>query len=219
LSKELGDCQYGYVVTPNVDHVVSYHRGGNPDVAAAYDRARFQICDSKVLAMLARLANHRLTPVPGSDLTESLLHKPIANGRRIAVIGPSLADFEILGRRFPEVSLSLIECAGRLAVGSAEWHETVSRARDAEWDLLLVCLSFPKQEFFALELARKNRRSGLALCVGASVDFLTGRQARAPVAFRRAGFEWLHRLGSDPGRPEPYLTVAGFKNVRELKAW
>ena len=206
LSNELSGGGYGYVVTPNVDHVVSYHRGGNPDLVAAYDHARFQICDSRVLAILARLSNRHLTPCPGSDLTESLLREPLANGRRIAVIGPSLADFEILQRRFPDNSLSHIESAQRLVIGSVGWDETLRRARDAEWDILLICLSFPKQEFFAFELAERNRRSGLALCVGASVDFLTGRQNRAPSALQKAGLEWLFRLASDPKRMvERYL--------------
>lgn len=209
LSEELSAGSYGYVVTPNVDHVVSYHRDGNPELVAAYDGARFQICDSRVLAMLARLSNRRLTPCPGSDLTESLLREPLANGRRIAVIGPGLADFEVLRQGFPNASLSHIESAARLVVGSAEWDETVSRARDAEWDVLLICLSFPKQEFFALELARKGRRSGLALCVGASVDFLTGRQTRAPSIMRRTGLEWLHRLASDPKRMVDRYLVRG----------
>ncbi|MFI0845996.1 WecB/TagA/CpsF family glycosyltransferase [Mesorhizobium sp. IMUNJ 23232] len=209
LSEELSGSSYGYVVTPNVDHVVSYHRGGNPELVAAYDRARFQICDSRILAILARLSNRRLKPCPGSDLTESLLRKPLANGRRIAVIGPGLADFEVLRQGFPDASLSHIESAARLVVGSAEWHETVSRARDAEWDLLLICLSFPKQEFFALELARQGRQSGLALCVGASVDFLTGRQTRAPSIMRRTGLEWLYRLASDPKRMVDRYLVRG----------
>jgi exopolysaccharide biosynthesis WecB/TagA/CpsF family protein len=38
------------------------------------------------------------------------------------------------------------------------------------------------------------------LCIGASVDFLTGKQQRAPVWIQKAGFEWLHRLLSDPRR-------------------
>jgi exopolysaccharide biosynthesis WecB/TagA/CpsF family protein len=38
------------------------------------------------------------------------------------------------------------------------------------------------------------------LCIGASIDFLTGKQRRAPVWVQKAGLEWLHRLLSDPRR-------------------
>ncbi|ALN73037.1 WecB/TagA/CpsF family glycosyltransferase [Aureimonas sp. AU20] len=190
---------FGYVVTPNVDHVVSYHRG-DAALREVYDGARFQICDSQVLAKLAALSGVHLTPYPGSDLTRDLLEHPIQRGVRIAVIGPDEAAFRDLVARFPSIALRHVPCGARLAVGSAEWRETVARAVAAEWDLLLVCLSFPKQELFARDLGLAGRQRGLALCVGASVDFLTQRQIRAPEPMRRAGLEWLHRLVSNPRR-------------------
>ncbi len=209
LSEAIDSGEYGYVVTPNVDHVVSYHRGGDPALVGTYDAARFQICDSRILALLARLSGRRLTPCPGSDLTENLLEAPLANGRRIAVIGPDRAAFEALKERFPQASLEFVDCDRRLRIGSRRWTETLGRACRADWDILLVCLSFPKQEFFARDLAAAGRRSGLALCVGASVDFLTGRQVRAPKIVQRAGMEWLHRLLSDPRRMYDRYLVRG----------
>ena len=44
------------------------------------------------------------------------------------------------------------------------------------------------------------RKGVFALCVGASIDFLTGKQKRAPRAMQRTGLEWPHRLASDPSR-------------------
>ena len=41
---------------------------------------------------------------------------------------------------------------------------------------------------------------GVGLCIGASLDFLTGRKARAPLWMRKASLEWLHRLLSEPRR-------------------
>jgi exopolysaccharide biosynthesis WecB/TagA/CpsF family protein len=37
-------------------------------------------------------------------------------------------------------------------------------------------------------------------CIGASIDFLTEKQRRAPVWVQQAGLEWLYRLLSDPQR-------------------
>ncbi|WP_062235590.1 WecB/TagA/CpsF family glycosyltransferase [Aureimonas sp. N4] len=191
--------RFGYVVTPNVDHVVSYHRG-DAALREVYDGALFQICDSRVLSRLAGLSGLHLTPCPGSDLTRDLLERPLFPAMRIAVIGPDMDAFRDLQQRFPSVSLTLIPSAQRLSIGSPEWKETVARTAGTRWDLLLVCLSFPKQEFFAHDLGRAGRVHGLALCVGASIDFLTGRQKRAPEFFRKAGLEWLHRLAQDPRR-------------------
>ena len=39
-----------------------------------------------------------------------------------------------------------------------------------------------------------------ALCVGATIDFLAGEKARAPMWMRKLGLEWLHRMLSEPKR-------------------
>jgi N-acetylglucosaminyldiphosphoundecaprenol N-acetyl-beta-D-mannosaminyltransferase len=76
----------------------------------------------------------------------------------------------------------------------------VNAACLADWDVLLTCVSFPKQERFAHALRAAGRPCGVALCVGASIDFLTGRQHRAPKVFQQLSLEWLHRLLSQPKR-------------------
>ena len=40
----------------------------------------------------------------------------------------------------------------------------------------------------------------VALCAGATIDFLAGHRRRSPVWMRRAGLEWLHRVCSEPRR-------------------
>ena len=150
------DGLFGYVVTPNVDHVVSYHDGGAA-LRAAYDGALFQICDSRVLAGMAAFSGVRLRPCPGSDLTDDILRRPLRPGLRVGVIGPDAQAFERLRGLFPGPSFVFLPSSARLVVGSAEWNETVAAAAAAEWDILLICLSFPKQEFFAQALARSGR--------------------------------------------------------------
>jgi exopolysaccharide biosynthesis WecB/TagA/CpsF family protein len=188
---------YGYVVTPNVDHVVKLMDGRvPPDVYAGAD---VKICDSRILAHLARLRGVRLPVYPGSDLTGDLFAAPASEGLTIAVFGPDRAAFRELKALYPRRTLRWIE-APMLTPGTAEWDAAVQTAASAEWDVLLACVSFPKQEMFAHALRLAGRRTGVTLCVGASVDFLTGRQQRAPEMFQRLSLEWLHRLLSQPRR-------------------
>ncbi len=188
---------YSYVVTPNVDHVVKLMDGR---VARdVYARADLKICDSRILAHLARLRGVRLPVYPGSDLTADLLASPMAEGLTIAVFGPERAAFDELAALYPHQALRFIP-APMLTPGTPQWAAAVQSAAAAEWDVLLACVSFPKQELFAHALRHAGRRAGVALCVGASVDFLTGRQQRAPEMFRRLSLEWLHRLLSQPRR-------------------
>lgn len=188
---------YGYVVTPNVDHVIKLMDGR---VARdVYEGADLKICDSRILAHLARLRGVVLPVYPGSDMTADLLASPAAEGLVIAVFGPDRAAFDDLAALYPRQTLLWIE-APMLTPGTPGWTAAVKAAAKAEWDVLLACVSFPKQELFAHALRAAGRKKGVALCVGASVDFLTGRQQRAPRIFQQLSLEWLHRLLSQPRR-------------------
>lgn len=186
---------YGYVVTPNVDHVIKLMDGRVAE--DVYRGAALMICDSRILAHLARLRGKRLSVYPGSDMTADLL----ASGHDLTfgVFGPDRAAFDDLVARYPTRRFTYIE-APMLTPGSPEWDATVKAACKADWDVLLTCVSFPKQERFAHALRAAGRPFGVALCVGASIDFLTGRQHRAPKVFQQLSLEWLHRLLSQPKR-------------------
>lgn len=188
---------YGYVVTPNVDHVVKLMDGRvEPEI---YDGAVLKVCDSRILAHLARLRGKRLAVYPGSDMTADLLASPLADGLTIGVFGPDRAAFDDLVALYPARRLIFIE-APMLTPGTPGWIVAVDAAARADWDVLLACISFPKQERFAHALRAAGRQTGVALCVGASVDFLTGRQQRAPRLYQRLSLEWLHRLMTQPRR-------------------
>lgn len=188
---------FAYVVTPNVDHVVQLNK--HPELRGIYTGADWLMCDSRILNRLARMSGLDLRPYPGSDLTRDLLEDADARGKEIAVIGPGDAAFADLAALYPDLALSHI-AAPMMTRGSAEWQATLEAAEAARFDILLICISFPKQEYFAADLKTRGTARGIALCVGASVDFLTGRQNRAPRFMRDNGLEWLHRLGSNPRR-------------------
>ncbi|WP_102960003.1 WecB/TagA/CpsF family glycosyltransferase [Mangrovicella endophytica] len=214
LQELLESNAYAYVVTPNVDHMVAYHSGDDWAFKAVYADAALHICDSRILAVLAKASGKQLTPCPGSDLTLDLIRRPLKPGIRMAMVGPDEAAAAELRRRFPEADVAHLPSSDRLTVGSADWHATVERVAAAAWDLLFVCLSFPKQEFFAADLKRVRQSGGVALCVGASIDFLTGKQVRAPAAMQRLKLEWLHRLAGDPKRMWRRYLVRGPKIFR-----
>ena len=188
---------YAYVVTPNVDHVIKLMDGRvGTDV---YQGANLKICDSRILSHLARLKGRRLSVYPGSDMTADLLASPAARELTIAVFGPDRGAFDDLVARYPQARLVFLD-APILVPDTLAWDAAVRAAAEAEWDVLLACVSFPKQERFAHALRLAGRQHGITLCVGASVDFLTGRQQRAPEVFQRLSLEWLHRLVSQPRR-------------------
>ncbi len=81
----------------------------------------------------------------------------------------------------------------------AENDAILERIAAAECDVLIVGLGAPKQELW-VNAHHERIAAPVALCVGATIDFLAGEKARAPVWMRRVGLEWLHRLASEPRR-------------------
>jgi exopolysaccharide biosynthesis WecB/TagA/CpsF family protein len=188
---------FSYVVTPNVDHLVQISK--HPEIIPVYEQADWHVCDSRVLGKLARGRGLDLKPYPGADLVRDLLNDPRSLALPISVVGPSHEDFRTLATRFPGHDFRYIE-APIMQRGDAEWDKVLGEIEKSGAVLHLLCLSFPKQEFFAHDLRSRGIVRGLGLCVGASVDFLTERQKRAPLWMRKAGLEWAYRLITEPRR-------------------
>lgn len=190
--------RYGYIVTPNVDHLVRLHR--EPALLELYGSAALCLCDSKVLRFLARLRGIRLPLVPGSDLAAALFADVIQAGDRIAIIGGSSAFLEQLRARFPAIDfvqhvppMGLRQDARARRVAAT--FLATSRVRFA-----FLMVGSPQQEMIAREAGQIPESRGVSLCIGAGLEFLTGEQKRAPRWIRALGFEWAHRLATNPRR-------------------
>ncbi|PND53804.1 WecB/TagA/CpsF family glycosyltransferase [Rhodococcus sp. ENV425] len=100
--------------------------------------------------------------------------------------------------RFPGTRIS-----GRFAPPFAPLDEDFYRdcaARVAATDaqLIWVALGTPKQDFVAVELAKRVGRPCAA--VGAAFDFVAGTAKEAPVWMQNSGTEWVYRLATEPRR-------------------
>ena len=194
---------YRYVVTPNAYHVVAAH-DAPARLLPIYRTAWLSLCDSRIVRALARLERHALPLVTGSDLVAGLLARLNAERRdsakRILVVGPPRHTEAALRAIYPEVSFEVMPAPPELA-HNAELRRAVARAcLNRHWDIALLCVGCPAQEMIAHELARLGCKSGVALCVGAAVDFLTGARTRAPQWLQRLSLEWAYRLALEPAR-------------------
>jgi N-acetylglucosaminyldiphosphoundecaprenol N-acetyl-beta-D-mannosaminyltransferase len=202
LARRSAACPFSYVVTPNVDHVVRLHEPNETDKAlrAIYADADLCLCDSKVLKGLARLRHVRLPVTPGSDLTARIFEQVLRPGDRVAIVGGDAALVAELRARYPAIDfVQLIPPMGlrRDAAARRAAAEFIVRSR-ARFTFMAV--GSPQQEMIAAEVKSLGHATGTALCIGAALEFLTGRKRRAPSAARKLGMEWAHRLLSDPAR-------------------
>lgn len=193
---------YRFLVTPNVDHVVRLHRRASdvPGLAEAYRKADFCICDSRVLARLAKWKGVDLPVLPGSDLVEILLTKVAGAGDKIAIIGGDIESLKTLQRRFTRFQF-VQHCPPMGLMRDPAARTAAARfIADEGARYTFICVGAPQQELIAAEAATLSGARGLGLCVGAALDFLTDKQQRAPLFARKLGLEWAHRLLSNPKR-------------------
>ena len=190
---------FKYVVTPNVHHMV---RMLEDPVALQplYEGAWRVFCDSHVLSRLARGSGLRLPVITGSDLTADLIARAAEQGLTVAVIGPTAAACARLQDKYP--GLRILSHTPRMGFirSEVEICKCVDFVVRAQVPLVFLAVGRPQQEIVASRIADHPRARGVGLCIGASIDFLTGEQRRAPVWVREVGLEWLHRLLSDPQR-------------------
>ncbi len=66
-------------------------------------------------------------------------------------------------------------------------------------DFIWVGLGAPKQERYAVEMAKRSKK-GVWLAVGAAFDFYSGLKPRAPLFIQKYGLEWAFRFVTEPKR-------------------
>jgi N-acetylglucosaminyldiphosphoundecaprenol N-acetyl-beta-D-mannosaminyltransferase len=194
-----------YVVTPNVDHAVMFQ--SNPCLREAYREAALVLADGAPVVWASRLLGRRLPErVAGSDLAPALFARADAGERplRVFLLGaaPGVADRAAANivSRWPRVEVvGVLSPPLGFETLRAENERIFAAVAAARPDLLILGLGAPKQELWIHEHA-DQLQAKVALCIGATIDFLAGQKSRAPRWMRRAGLEWFHRLASEPGR-------------------
>lgn len=193
-----------FVVTPNVDHLVQLRSGG--PLRLAYTTADLVVPDGVPVVAASRLLRRPLPErVNGTNLTIALLSAATAQRHlRIYLFGagPGVAERAAASvqRMWPNVEVVGTACPPlgfeRDAEANARHVAAINAARP---DVLVVGLGAPKQELWC-HAHRHDLEAKVALCVGATIDFLSGEKPRAPAWMQRAGLEWAHRLASEPKR-------------------
>lgn len=198
LEATKADTTFRYVVTPNVDHVVRLEK--TRQLAECYDAAWLSLCDSKPISMMAKVLSLEIPQVTGSDLTVALFDKVIGDTDKVAIIAANDTLVDDLKRTFPRMSLRTFVPPIGLLGDKDGMRRCVEFAAQGDEQFIFIAVGSPQSERIAFELSRHPKSHGVALCVGASLEFIVGAKKRAPSWMRNAGLEWLHRLSSEPRR-------------------
>ena len=209
IASSFGTDRYGYVVTPNVDHVIRHYH--DPEFRALYAHATYVFLDSYFLAHLLRFFKRRRHRVSsGSDLTATLVSRVLKPNDVAVMVGGSAEQAQDLRVRFGLKALRHIDPPMNF-IHDADAVESCLSAIEAAspFRFCFLAIGSPQQEIIAKRLQERDVARGLALCIGASINFITGAEKRAPLWMRNLGFEWLFRLAQNPKRLAKRYLVRG----------
>lgn len=204
-----GSERFGYVVTPNVDHVIRHYR--DPEFRAVYAQATYVFLDSHFLANVIGLLKRRRHRVsPGSDLTAAVLSSVLKPHDVAVMVGGSAEQAQELRERFGLKALRHIDPPMNFIQDKVAVESCLRAIEESSpFRFCFLAVGTPQQEIIALKLKERGIARGLVLCVGASINFITGIEKRAPLWIRESGFEWLFRLVRNPKRLAKRYLVRG----------
>jgi exopolysaccharide biosynthesis WecB/TagA/CpsF family protein len=209
VAAAFGRERFAYVVTPNVDHLIRFH--DDPSFRALYADAGYVLLDSRFLSYIFRVTKGDSVRVcPGSDLTANLLSRVIAPADPIVLIGGSNEQARSLADRYGLTALSHFNPPMGFIRDPKAVEECVQFIEShSPFRFCFLAVGAPQQEKLSQILKSRGIARGLALCIGAAVNFLTGVERRAPAWMQRLGMEWLFRLALDPARLAKRYLVRG----------
>ncbi|HKT72425.1 MAG TPA: WecB/TagA/CpsF family glycosyltransferase [Steroidobacteraceae bacterium] len=220
VAAHYGQNRYGYVVTPNVDHFIRCHE--DPSFRSLYRNADYVLMDSRFFARVLRLLTGvRLRVCTGSDLSETLLSRVVSPADRIVMVGGSEQQAKDLAAIYGLTQVAHHNPPMGFIKDPVAVEECLQFIEQASpFRFCFLAFGSPQQEVIANMLLARGKARGLALCVGASLNFVTGVEKRAPVWLQRLSLEWLHRLMQNPRRMAGRYLVRGpriFKYLRRAR--
>jgi N-acetylglucosaminyldiphosphoundecaprenol N-acetyl-beta-D-mannosaminyltransferase len=188
------------VSTPNAQHVV-HVKNGNKLFRDGHDGAWLVLNDSKILSLLAdRLFGEPMPLAAGSDLTLYLFQHHIRPEDPITIIGGSAEVERRLRENFGIRSLARYDPPMGFYRHPAEIERCVDFIVSHPARYVFLAVGAPQSETLATRVLARGGATGVGLCVGSSLHFVTGVTKRAPSVFRRLHLEALYRLIQNPRR-------------------
>ena len=190
------------LATINLDHLVKLQN--DAAFGDAYADHDFVVADGNPVVWLSRLAGKPVDLVPGSELVTPLAELAAETGVSVALFGSTQDALDDAATKLRDETPGL-EISARLAPAfgfdptGPEADAMIEALRKSGARLTFIALGAPKQEVFAAYARQKLPEMGFA-SIGAGLDFIAGRQQRAPAWMRRAALEWLWRVASNPKR-------------------
>lgn len=173
----------------------------NDAFKASLMQADLCVTDGFGIVLAGLLQGKKITRFPGADLVKEVLMMAERenHGVSLALKKEGLSSYE-------EIKEALLKKHPHLRI--------TSELGQAE--IVLCNFGAPEQEIFLENLRNNPGNIRLAIGVGGSFDYLTGKLKRAPKIMRFLGLEWLWRLILQPKRWQRIWTAVVVFPVKVL---
>lgn len=189
-----------YIVTPNPELLVIASK--DREYKSILNSAKLALPDGIGVMYGAWFVGKPLKQrIAGVDLVKSVCNYISKQPITVAFLGAG-----------PNIAVKASDCLQKMYPGlkvvyaQSEWSKELN---DKKVDILFVAFGSPKQEIW-IKNNLKNLPVKIAIGVGGSFDFISGKTPRAPKFLRSLGLEWLFRLAIQPWRIKRQLSLVKF---------
>lgn len=196
--------QRGYVVTPNVDHIVKLQQ--DKRLKEIYEHATLVLADGMPIVWASHLLGKPLVEkVSGSDLFTEFAPHAAREKIKLFFLGanPGVAQRakEKLCEQYPGLEVcGIYSPPYGFEKDDQENQRIIEMINQSGAQVLFVGVGAPKQEYWIYNHVDKLKNVNVCLGIGASFDFVAGSVERAPKWMQQSGLEWFYRLMKEPKR-------------------
>jgi len=188
------------VVTVNPEFIVAAQK--NSEFKRILNQADLSTADGSGLVWAAKfLAGEKLERVTGVDLADKLL-SGVCPQAKIYLLGGAPGVAKTVQAGYTENVIGA-EDGGKLVPNNLELENNqaaIERINASGANILLAAFGQVKQEIWLVNNLPKLPNIKVAIGVGGTFDYLSGRAKRPPKWLRNLGLEWLYRLIKEPKR-------------------
>jgi len=194
------------VFTPNEEMILEARQ--NEMFRLLLNQSDLSIPDSislkfAVAALSDGILSHRL---PGVDALMIIASECARANKKLILLGGEHSVSELAADKLKKKFQNL--CVSWCGIGNVYFEgddvmidgKVVNELVDKRADVVAVALGQKKQEFAINKLRKSVQGVKIWIGVGGALDMISGIKPRAPLDFRKLGFEWFWRFCLEPSR-------------------
>ena len=194
------------IYTPNLEMLNECNR--NRDLKRLINSGDLLLPDGTGLMLVSKiLGKGTIKPVAGIDFGHSLLTLAAKHGEKVFLLGgkPGVAERAAFNLKNEIPGLDICGVGDGYFGSYDEERRIIEKIRSSGAAILLVCMGFPKQEFWVAKRCAEIPDVSVFACLGGSLDVWAGDIPRAPRLLRSIHAEWLWRIACEPERIPRFL--------------